>query len=376
MLPHSHKEIQLSLMVTGEAEYTDDTPMPPAGLHGALILSQKPHARILSIDDSGAKSSPGFAGIFFAKDVPGDNMIGPVISDEELFATEFVTCVGQAIGVVVADTYQHAKLAARKVHIQYEELPAILSIEDAVKCNSFHPNTERPSLPQLHQQTLLRPPPGLSMPPSMQQPMQYSGFNAPFPTGASNLPGSNLPEYPSPLLPVTTNSLNLAPTSFPASTLPSMLPPAPSITLAPEALPSSITNKAPSAALPTATLNANLPSLSPLVTSNPDTNAVIPPISNKTNAISGPTLPYQTISQPISSIVGSLGTSSSSQTETPTPLLVTPGQLLQSVPAAVSSSQSSQTAHKDVEVVQVSSSEPSVPVPVPTETQHTTQGGV
>ncbi|CAL5426151.1 unnamed protein product [Camellia sinensis] len=138
-------EVHLSarLQVTGEAEYTDDTPMPPAGLHGALILSQKPHARILSIDDSGAKSSPGFAGIFFAKDVPGDNMIGPVISDEELFATEFVTCVGQAIGVVVADTYQHAKLAARKVHIQYEELPAILSIEDAVKCNSFHPNTER-----------------------------------------------------------------------------------------------------------------------------------------------------------------------------------------------------------------------------------------
>ncbi|KAL7174122.1 hypothetical protein ACSBR2_033390 [Camellia fascicularis] len=138
-------EVHLSarLQVTGEAEYTDDTPMPPAGLHGALILSQKPHARILSIDDSGAKSSPGFAGIFFAKDVPGDNMIGAVISDEELFATEFVTCVGQAIGVVVADTYQHAKLAARKVHVQYEELPAILSIEDAVKCNSFHPNTER-----------------------------------------------------------------------------------------------------------------------------------------------------------------------------------------------------------------------------------------
>ncbi|THG13996.1 hypothetical protein TEA_022769 [Camellia sinensis var. sinensis] len=82
------------LHVTGEAEYTDDTPMPPTGLHGALILSQKPHARILSINDSGAKSSPGFAGIFFAKDVPGDNMIGPVIFDEELFATEFVTCVG------------------------------------------------------------------------------------------------------------------------------------------------------------------------------------------------------------------------------------------------------------------------------------------
>lgn len=71
--------------------------MPPDCLHAALILSRKPHARILSIDDSGAKCSPGFAGIFFAKDVPGDKMIGPVISDEELFATEFVTCVGHVM---------------------------------------------------------------------------------------------------------------------------------------------------------------------------------------------------------------------------------------------------------------------------------------
>ncbi|PSR86829.1 Xanthine dehydrogenase [Actinidia chinensis var. chinensis] len=135
--------LSASLQVTGEAEYTDDTPMPPGGLHGALILSRKPHARILSIDDSGAKSSPGFAGIFFAKDVPGGNMIGAVVSDEELFATEFVTCVGQVIGVVVADTHQRAKLAAGKVYVEYEELPAILSIQDALKSNSFHPNTER-----------------------------------------------------------------------------------------------------------------------------------------------------------------------------------------------------------------------------------------
>ena len=69
--------------------------MPPNGLHAALVLSKKPHARILSIDDSGAKSSPGFASIFFAKDVPGSNKIGPVVMDEELFASEFVTCVGQ-----------------------------------------------------------------------------------------------------------------------------------------------------------------------------------------------------------------------------------------------------------------------------------------
>ncbi|KAM5584530.1 xanthine dehydrogenase 1 [Rosa sericea] len=138
-------EVHLSskLQVSGEAEYADDTPLPPNGLHAALILSKKPHARILSIDDSGAKLSPGFAGIFFAKDVPADNKVGPVVVDEELFASEFVTCVGQVIGVVVADTHEKAKLAAMKVHVEYEELPAILSIQDAINANSFHPNTER-----------------------------------------------------------------------------------------------------------------------------------------------------------------------------------------------------------------------------------------
>jgi len=45
--------------------------------------------------------------------------------------------------VVVGDTHENAKLAARKVHIDYEELPAILSIQDAINAKSFHPNTEK-----------------------------------------------------------------------------------------------------------------------------------------------------------------------------------------------------------------------------------------
>ncbi|KMT14477.1 hypothetical protein BVRB_4g072500 [Beta vulgaris subsp. vulgaris] len=138
-------EVHLSatLQVTGEAEYVDDMGMPPNGLHAALILSKKPHARIVSIDDSGAKTLPGFAGIFFAKDVPGDNHIGPVVADEELFASELVTCVGQVIGIVVADTHENAKLAAGKVHVEYEVLHPVLSIEDALKFKSFHPGSEK-----------------------------------------------------------------------------------------------------------------------------------------------------------------------------------------------------------------------------------------
>lgn len=69
--------------------------MPPNGLHAALVLSRKAHARIVSIDDSGANSSPGFRGFFTSKDIPGSNKVGPVVYDEELFASEFVTCVGQ-----------------------------------------------------------------------------------------------------------------------------------------------------------------------------------------------------------------------------------------------------------------------------------------
>lgn len=45
--------------------------------------------------------------------------------------------------MVVGDTHENAKLAAMKVHIDYEELPAILSIQDAINAKSFHPNTEK-----------------------------------------------------------------------------------------------------------------------------------------------------------------------------------------------------------------------------------------
>ncbi|XP_074326369.1 protein decapping 5 [Apium graveolens] len=215
-------------------------------------------------------------------------------------------------------------------------------------------------LPQVHQQSLLRPPPGLAMPPALQQPMQYPAFNPSLPTGASNLPGSNLPEFSLPLLPTSTSPLNSTNTSLPSS-----LPPAPAITLSSEALPSFMQNKAPNSAIPIGPLGANLQSPSVLTTSVPDATTIAPPISNKSTAISASQ--YSTTSQPIPSIVG---ISNSVQTETAPPSLVTPGQLLQSGKAAVSSAPSSQVAHKDVEVVQVSPKKPSqIPVPVATEAQ-------
>ncbi|XP_072991068.1 xanthine dehydrogenase-like [Typha latifolia] len=140
-LPMAH--LSSKLQVTGGAEYTDDTPTPPHTLHAALLLSKRAHARILSIDDSFAKSSPGFVGLFLSRDIPGSNKIGTIVHDEELFASEIVTCVGQVVGIVVADTHENAKAASDKVNIEYKDLPAILSIREAIKSCSFHPNTER-----------------------------------------------------------------------------------------------------------------------------------------------------------------------------------------------------------------------------------------
>ncbi|KAJ7517365.1 hypothetical protein O6H91_21G020900 [Diphasiastrum complanatum] len=140
-LPLMHTSARLQ--VSGEAEYVDDLNLPPNCLHAALVLSSRPHARIISIDATEAQSIPGFEGLFTVKDVPGRNDIGAVVYDEELFVSEVVTCVGQAIGIVVATTYEAAKAASKKVKIEYEDLPPILSIQQALEANSFLPGTER-----------------------------------------------------------------------------------------------------------------------------------------------------------------------------------------------------------------------------------------
>ncbi|XVF42981.1 hypothetical protein PTKIN_Ptkin02bG0003600 [Pterospermum kingtungense] len=213
-------------------------------------------------------------------------------------------------------------------------------------------------LPHLHQQSLLRPPPGLSMPPTMQPPMQFPNFNAPLPAGPTNLQSSSLPEVSSSLVPASMGSLSLTSTSLSSSTFSSALPPVPSATLASETLAGLLPIKAPNPAPPPATLSANLPTLSPLTTSGPELSSIVPPIANKSTAI--PTLPSQNASQAASSVIG---VSSSIRVETSTPSLVTPGQFLQLGTTVVPSSQPAATAHKDVEVVQVSSAtESSAPV--------------
>ena len=134
-IPHASAKLQ----VTGEAKYVDDIPLSKNALHAALVLSTKPHAILEAVDPSEALSMPGVVGYYGHEQVQGGNDIGPVIPDEECFASEKVTCVGQVIGLVVAETEQQARDAARKVAVTYKDLPYIMSIEEAIEQDSFYP---------------------------------------------------------------------------------------------------------------------------------------------------------------------------------------------------------------------------------------------
>ena len=134
-VPRPHESAVLHVM--GEATYTDDIPELHGTLHAALGLSQKAHARVRGIDLSAVKQSRGVAAVYTAQDIPGTNDCGPIIHDDPILADGLVEYVGQPIFLVVADTHDNARRAARLAKVDYEELPAILTPQEAKKAQSY-----------------------------------------------------------------------------------------------------------------------------------------------------------------------------------------------------------------------------------------------
>ncbi|RYX93506.1 MAG: xanthine dehydrogenase molybdopterin binding subunit [Comamonadaceae bacterium] len=123
--------------VAGAATYVDDIPELRGTLHAAPILSSVAHGRLKSIDTTAALAMPGVRGVVLASDIPGDKVLGNFSHDEPVFAADTVQHIGQVIGVVVADTVMQARRAARKVVCDIEPLPAILTVHDALKAQSY-----------------------------------------------------------------------------------------------------------------------------------------------------------------------------------------------------------------------------------------------
>jgi len=127
-------------LIKGLAHYVDDIRLPDT-LHVCFVRSIYPHARINSIDTSAALAAPGVVAVYTGKDIAGK--LGPVpcasalpdlkVPDFRALAGDKVLFVGHPIAAVVATDRYAARDAVDLVMVDYEDLPAVVDVEEAAK---------------------------------------------------------------------------------------------------------------------------------------------------------------------------------------------------------------------------------------------------
>lgn len=110
---------------TGRAVYTDDITLPGM-LHGKILRSPHPHARIVAIDTSGAEALEGVHGVVTGREMPTTFGIIPWTPDEYPLALDRVRYVGDGVAAVAAVDEDTALRALELIRVEYEELPAFL----------------------------------------------------------------------------------------------------------------------------------------------------------------------------------------------------------------------------------------------------------
>ena len=123
--------------VTGRALYIDDLPLLPGTVYIATGKSEQAHALIKSINLQRVKASPGVLDVIVQADVPGKVDIGPVYQGDPVLAGERVEYVGQPIFAVAALSYEAALRAVGLAEVEYEPLPAQLTVEQALAADSY-----------------------------------------------------------------------------------------------------------------------------------------------------------------------------------------------------------------------------------------------
>ncbi|HKZ51023.1 MAG TPA: molybdopterin cofactor-binding domain-containing protein, partial [Dehalococcoidia bacterium] len=118
--------------ITGQAKYTDDLVLPRM-LYGKFLTSVYPHARIVDIDLSQARSLPGVHAILTGKDLPIRYSVSPLNEDETALAMAKVRYVGQPVAVVAAVDEETAERAIGLIRVEYEPLAAVMSVEEALR---------------------------------------------------------------------------------------------------------------------------------------------------------------------------------------------------------------------------------------------------
>ena len=132
--------VDAAIKATGKAQYADDLNRT-GQLYGAILQSPLAHAKIISIDTAIASRLPGVKAIITAKDVGLTKYgVSPARYDETLFAHDKVRYVGDEIAAVAAIDLETAHAALELIKVEYEELPFVLTAEEALNDNA----------PQLH----------------------------------------------------------------------------------------------------------------------------------------------------------------------------------------------------------------------------------
>jgi carbon-monoxide dehydrogenase large subunit len=144
--------------VCGQTRYAADVPAERA-LWAAFVESPYPHATIRAIDVSAARAIPGVHAVLTAADI-GERRFGRRLCDWPILAESRVRFIGDRVAAVAAETPTAAEAAARAIVVEYDELPAVLDVAEALSADApiLHPEhdtytyfgTREPRAPGMH----------------------------------------------------------------------------------------------------------------------------------------------------------------------------------------------------------------------------------
>ncbi|RJR25728.1 MAG: 4-hydroxybenzoyl-CoA reductase [Desulfobacteraceae bacterium] len=124
------------LKATGSAMYADDMKLPGM-LHGALLRSPFAHAAVKTIDTAKAAALPGVKCVITGRDLPkvnyGNWRLFPETQDEYALAHDRVRFIGDEVAAVAAVDRDTALEAVRLIKVDYEELPAVFTVDESLK---------------------------------------------------------------------------------------------------------------------------------------------------------------------------------------------------------------------------------------------------
>jgi len=143
MTQQSVEHNSIRFHVSGESVYIHDMKMSEKALVGHLVYSTKAHAQIKSINCFKAKALEGVVDVITFQQIPGTNQMGPIAKDEFCLVEDEVNFIGAPIALIAARTKDIAYKAARLIEIEYEELPAIITLADAMEKGESFQNVRR-----------------------------------------------------------------------------------------------------------------------------------------------------------------------------------------------------------------------------------------